>query len=142
MNIVIASAHCPKRAVQNFRPKPVQFSVRTPPNAEPNALNLNTGFRFKVQQKSEPNTSHSLEVSFGARRTPASKTLLILYKSRDSVNIQLPLFRDLLADKPVEGVDAIWSLEDWSEDVVVDAQSGRKATKKKTWDGEAEKLVF
>ncbi|KAJ6604010.1 hypothetical protein B0H10DRAFT_1957500 [Mycena sp. CBHHK59/15] len=47
----------------------------------------------------------------------------------------------LLADKLVEGADAIRSLGDWSEDVVVDARSGRKATKK-TWGGEAEKLVF
>ncbi|KAJ6499800.1 hypothetical protein DFH09DRAFT_1072169 [Mycena vulgaris] len=30
----------------------------------------------------------------------------------DGVHIRLPFFRDLLADKPIEGADAIWSLAD------------------------------
>ncbi|KAJ7105930.1 hypothetical protein C8R44DRAFT_363745 [Mycena epipterygia] len=37
---------------------------------------------------------------------------------------------------------AIRSLADWSEDVVADTQGGRKASANKTWDGEAQKLVF
>ncbi|KAJ6540922.1 hypothetical protein DFH09DRAFT_1089686 [Mycena vulgaris] len=49
---------------------------------------------------------------------------------------------DLLADKPIEGADAIRSLADWSEDVVGRVQGHRKAAGKKIWDGEVEKLVF
>jgi hypothetical protein len=33
----------------------VRFGVRTLLNAEPNALNLNAAFRFKVQRGPEPN---------------------------------------------------------------------------------------
>ncbi|KAJ6503049.1 hypothetical protein DFH09DRAFT_1441045 [Mycena vulgaris] len=61
---------------------------------------------------------------------------------RDGVDIRLPFFRDLLADKPIEGADAIRSLADWSEDVVGGVQGHRKAAVKKIWDGEVEKLVF
>ncbi|KAJ6507624.1 hypothetical protein DFH09DRAFT_1101012 [Mycena vulgaris] len=61
---------------------------------------------------------------------------------RDGVDIRLPFFRDLLADKPIEGADAIRSLADWSEDIVGGVQGHRKAAGKKVWDGEVEKLVF
>ncbi|KAJ6556757.1 hypothetical protein DFH09DRAFT_1084461 [Mycena vulgaris] len=60
----------------------------------------------------------------------------------DGVDIWLPFFRDLLADKPIEGADAIRSLANWSEDVVGGVQGDRKAAGKKIWDGEVEKLVF
>ncbi|KAJ6521277.1 hypothetical protein DFH09DRAFT_1097877 [Mycena vulgaris] len=56
---------------------------------------------------------------------------------RDGVDIRLPFFRDLLADKPIEGADAIQSLADWSEDVVGGVRGHRKAAGKKAWDGEA-----
>ncbi|KAJ6570482.1 hypothetical protein DFH09DRAFT_1080048 [Mycena vulgaris] len=61
---------------------------------------------------------------------------------RDGVDIWLPFFRDLLADKPIEGADAIRSLADWSEDVLGGVQGHRKAARKKVWDGEVEKPVF
>ncbi|KAJ6529416.1 hypothetical protein DFH09DRAFT_1093993 [Mycena vulgaris] len=73
---------------------------------------------------------------------PAAVSQTTLNVLRDGVDIRLPFFRDLLADKPIEGADAIRSLADWSEDVVGGVQGHRKATGKKIWDGEVEKLVF
>jgi hypothetical protein len=61
---------------------------------------------------------------------------------RDGVDIRLPFFRDLLADTPVPGADAIRSLADWSGVTVVDGQSRGGAAGKKAWDGQAGKLVF
>jgi hypothetical protein len=40
----------------------VRFGVRTLLNAEPNALNLNAAFRFKVQRGPEPNARFRLGV--------------------------------------------------------------------------------
>jgi hypothetical protein len=46
------------------RKKSVRFGVRTRLNAEPNALNLNAAFRFKVQRGPEPNA----RFRFGVQR--------------------------------------------------------------------------
>jgi hypothetical protein len=40
--------------------------------------------------------------------------------------------RDLLADKPAEGADAIQSRSDWSDGFVLDAGNGGNAQNKKT----------
>jgi hypothetical protein len=50
----------------------VQFSVQTPLNAEPNALNLNLAFRpfrFKVQHFPEPNARFRFSVQEKRPRT-------------------------------------------------------------------------
>ncbi|KAJ7508054.1 hypothetical protein B0H11DRAFT_1902365 [Mycena galericulata] len=69
----------------------------------------------------------------------ASKTLDL---RRDGVDITLPFFRDLLADKPVDGADAIRSLSEWSAGGAVDGEKGKKTAGKTAWDGEADKLEF
>jgi hypothetical protein len=74
--------------------------------------------------------------------TVSSNSQLTLATHRDSIDTRLAFFRDLLSDKPVQGADTIRSLADWSDDTAVDSQSGRKAVVKRTWDGEAEKVVF
>lgn len=74
--------------------------------------------------------------------TVSSNSQPTLATHRDGVDTRLAFFRDLLSDKPVQGADAIRSLADWSDDTAVDSQSGRKAVAKRTWDGEAEKVVF
>ncbi|KAJ7362703.1 hypothetical protein DFH08DRAFT_1025081 [Mycena albidolilacea] len=43
---------------------------------------------------------------------------------RDGIGTRLPFFRDLLSDKLVAGADAIRSLTDWSDSVVVDPWGG------------------
>ncbi|KAJ7429123.1 hypothetical protein B0H11DRAFT_1945827 [Mycena galericulata] len=63
----------------------------------------------------------------------------------DGIEITLPFFRDLLADKPVDSADAIRSLSEWSTGVAVDDEKGKKEKKtagKTAWDGEADKLEF
>jgi hypothetical protein len=40
----------------------VRFGIQTLLNTEPNALNLNTVFRFKVQRGPEPNTRFRFRV--------------------------------------------------------------------------------
>ncbi|KAJ6472521.1 hypothetical protein C8R45DRAFT_936415 [Mycena sanguinolenta] len=62
--------------------------------------------------------------------------------SRDGVDIRLPFFRDLLADKPVPGANEIRSLAEWSGDGSVEIQKAKSSAGKKFWDGEAEKLKF
>ena len=61
---------------------------------------------------------------------------------RDSVDIELPFFRDLLADNPVAGADTIQSLADWSGDSVKAGEKGGKAPGRTAWDREAEKISF
>ncbi|KAJ6461131.1 hypothetical protein C8R47DRAFT_1241882 [Mycena vitilis] len=61
---------------------------------------------------------------------------------RDGVDTRLPFFRDLLADKPVDGANAVRGIAEWSEVVVRDVRSGGSTGARKFWDGEAEKLVF
>ncbi|KAJ7441275.1 hypothetical protein B0H11DRAFT_1933023 [Mycena galericulata] len=63
----------------------------------------------------------------------------------DGVEITLPFFRDLLADKPVDSADAIRSLSEWSAGVAVGGEKGKKGGKnggKMAWDGEADKFEF
>ncbi|KAJ7493042.1 hypothetical protein B0H11DRAFT_1911478 [Mycena galericulata] len=63
----------------------------------------------------------------------------------DGVEITLPFFRDWLADKPVDSADAIRSLSEWSAEVTVDGEKGKKGGKapsKTASDGEANKLEF
>ncbi|KAJ6630235.1 hypothetical protein B0H10DRAFT_1939024 [Mycena sp. CBHHK59/15] len=60
----------------------------------------------------------------------------------DGVDITLPFFRDLLADKPIEGANANWSLADWSKGGEVNRERGKNALHHMVWDGEAEKVVF
>ncbi|KAJ6614999.1 hypothetical protein B0H10DRAFT_2042852 [Mycena sp. CBHHK59/15] len=50
--------------------------------------------------------------------------------------------KDLLADKPIEGADAIRSLANWSKGGEVNGERGKKAMHHTVWDGEAEKVVF
>ncbi|KAJ6465143.1 hypothetical protein DFH09DRAFT_1112751 [Mycena vulgaris] len=86
-----------------------------------------------------PNAVDDVEDDSPPAGAVSQTTLNVL---RDGIDIWLPFFRDLLADKPIEGADAIRSLADWSEDVVGGVQGHRKAAGKKIWDGEVEKLVF
>ncbi|KAF8210054.1 hypothetical protein K438DRAFT_1753657 [Mycena galopus ATCC 62051] len=62
--------------------------------------------------------------------------------SRDGVDITVPFFKDLLADSPVEGANAIRSLADWSGGGVRSGGNAKKATGSTAWDGETAKLVF
>ncbi|KAJ6491166.1 hypothetical protein C8R45DRAFT_928993 [Mycena sanguinolenta] len=62
--------------------------------------------------------------------------------SRDGVDIRLPFFRDLLAEKPVPGANEIRSLAEWSGDGSAEIQKAKSSAGKKFWDGEAEKLKF
>ncbi|KAJ7719512.1 ribonuclease H-like domain-containing protein [Mycena metata] len=66
----------------------------------------------------------------------------ILDTRRDGVSITLPYFRDLLADVPVVGANAICSLADWSGEVSAGSSRQGRAAGKKAWDGEAEKMGF
>ncbi|KAJ7501966.1 hypothetical protein B0H11DRAFT_1907882 [Mycena galericulata] len=47
----------------------------------------------------------------------------------DGVEIALPSFRDLLADKPVDSANAIQSLSEWSAGVAVDGEKVKKGGK-------------
>jgi phage baseplate assembly protein gpV len=62
--------------------------------------------------------------------------------SRDGVDITAPFFRDLLADSPVQGADAIRSLADWSGGSAGSGGSAKTAAGSTSWDGEAEKMAF
>jgi len=58
------------------------------------------------------------------------------------VDITLPFFRDLLADKPIPGANAIGSLSNWSEQAAGTADKDKKTVGNTTWDGEAATLTF
>ncbi|KAJ6557854.1 hypothetical protein B0H19DRAFT_1261441 [Mycena capillaripes] len=55
---------------------------------------------------------------------------------RDSVDITLPFFRDLLLDKPIPSAHEIGSLGDWQETAAGGAKSGKKAAGSLMWQGE------
>jgi hypothetical protein len=89
--------------------------------------------------------SHLLGVSFAADSDPTGKVGSVsvavetIATSRDGIDITAPFFRDLLADSPVQGADAIWSLADWPEGSAGSSGSAKTATGNTSWDGEAEK---
>ncbi|KAJ6522803.1 hypothetical protein DFH09DRAFT_1330392 [Mycena vulgaris] len=60
----------------------------------------------------------------------------------DGVDITLPFFRDLLADKPIPGANVIQSLADWSEKASGSDDKGKKAAGNTTWQGEVAMLKF
>ncbi|KAJ6527844.1 hypothetical protein DFH09DRAFT_1285604 [Mycena vulgaris] len=60
----------------------------------------------------------------------------------DGVDITLPFFRDLLADKPIPGANMIQSLADWSEKTSGSDHKGKKAAGNTTWQGEVAMLEF
>jgi hypothetical protein len=65
----------------------------------------------------------------------------IIANSRDGVDITAPFVRDLWADSPVQGADAIRSLADWSGGSAGSGGSTKTAGST-SWDGEAEKMAF
>ncbi|KAJ6615950.1 hypothetical protein B0H10DRAFT_2253458 [Mycena sp. CBHHK59/15] len=74
-----------------------------------------------------------------AAGTSADTTLAVF---RDGVDIRLPFFRDLLAEKPIPGADTIRSLAEWSVDGSVEGQKSTTVAGKKIWDGAAQKIKF
>jgi phage baseplate assembly protein gpV len=92
--------------------------------------------------------SHSLEVSFAADSDHTGKVVSVsvavetIATSCNSVDIIAPFFRDLLADSPVQGADAIRSLAEWSGGSAGSGGSAKTATGSTSWDREAEKWPF
>ncbi|KAJ7081063.1 hypothetical protein C8R44DRAFT_754121 [Mycena epipterygia] len=77
-----------------------------------------------VDQADDALTTHSLATTW-------------IGSHRDGVDITTPFFRDLLADKPIPGANAIGGLADWSERALESTNNKKKASGNTTWAGES-----
>ncbi|KAJ6463093.1 hypothetical protein DFH09DRAFT_1113601 [Mycena vulgaris] len=68
----------------------------------------------------------------------SADTILLVF--RDGIDIRLPFFRDLLAEKPIPGADTMRSLAECSVDGSVEGQESTTVAGKKIWDGAAQKI--